>query len=268
MNLRTNPSAPLRVTIRVALIVLLQIIFGGVSAIGASKDSASIPNDSSSIELRQPDASAQDEIYNDEDFKYVTEENKSSSEQSFFDRLLEDLMRSLFDDMSDSDSGSSRSGGVNWWSWFFIIAGVGLLVFFIIKATGAGGGTLFKGKSKRKEKIDATLEDVDIHAIDYDREIAGARARSDFRFAVRLWFLRSLKEMADRKFIEWKIDKTNTDYYYELSGSKLQHEFGKISLLYDYVWYGEFKIDELRYHDAEKDLQQFHRNITKTEGAK
>ena len=234
----------------------------------STSDSAAYPNDSVVMTIREPDAQAQDEIYSDDQWKYITEEQKSSSEDSFFDRLLEDLLRSLFRDYDGPDMSSGRPSGsssVNWWGLFIIIIGAALLVLFIVKATGAGGNRLFKGKSKRKEIIDASAEDVDIHGIDYDAEITGARNRLDYRMAVRLWFLRSLKLMADESLIEWKIDKTNSDYYYELKETKFQKEFGSVSNLYDYVWYGEFKLSELRYREAEDELRKFYERVKQEE---
>lgn len=252
--------------------VLGGLFFLPLIAVFAAKDTLHIVNDTAAIQLRQPGSDVQEEIYSNEDWKYVTEEKKSSSEDGFFDRLLSDLMRSLFEDADDIDydpvDGPSKRT-INWWSLFFIVLGAGLVVFFIIKATGAGGNGLFKRKTKRKEeKLDATLEDVDIHAISYDDEIMKAKSRQDYRFAVRLWFLRSLKEMTDLQLIHWKIDKTNSDYYYELSGSQLQKEFGSISLLYDYVWYGEFALNELRYRDAEAELQKYYANVKAQEPKK
>lgn len=252
------------------LIFLLIFSLGGSNILFAStKDSAFIPNDSASIEKRKPDQATQDDVYSDDDFSYVTEEDDNNHEETFWDRLVDDLMRSLFDDIDDYDpNNSSTSSGVNWWMLFFIILGLALIIFFIVKATGAGGNTLFRGKSKQKEDVDATLHDVDIHAIDYDAQITSAKIVRDYRLAVRLWFLRSLKEMSDRKLINWKINKTNSDYYYELSGTKFQKDFGKVSNLYDYVWYGEFKIDELRYTEAERDLQVFYGNVKLAEEKK
>ena len=244
----------------------------------AVKDSLKVKQDTAAIEQRKPDMNLQEEVYSNEDYNYEQETNKSSSEEGFFARLWSDLVRSLFEDMDDNNyqpgihpgrTNISPSASVNWWTWLFIIVGGGLIVFFIIKATSAGGSLVFKGKTKRKEeRIDATLEDVDIHAITYESEIAKAVAQQDYRFAVRLWFLRSLKELADKNFIAWKIDKTNSDYYYELSGSKLQKQFGSVSLLYDYVWYGEFKLNELRYQEAEKELKAYLSGIQAAEEAK
>jgi len=242
----------------------------------AANDSLGIKEDTVAISVREPDMNLQDEVYTNEDYNYEEESNKSSSEDGFFDRLLQDLIRSLFEDDNNysprpgiKPPGAGGMPSINWWYVLFIILGGGLIVFFIIKATSAGGSLVFKGKTKRKEeKIDATLEDVDIHAITYESEIAKAVAQQDYRFAVRLWFLRSLKELTDKNFISWKIDKTNSDYYYELSGSKLQKQFGSVSLLYDYVWYGEFGLDELKYRDAEKELHGYFSEIQKSEGGK
>lgn len=248
------------------------MVFVPVFAHAAAKDTTRVKNDTLPVALRQPDMNMEEEVYTNDDFDYVEEVNKSSSEDGFFDRLLSDLMRNLFDDMDrvdfDPDLPRGSAPRVNWWAIFFITVGGALIVFFIIKATNAGGNNLFKKKTKRKEEhIDATLEDVDIHAITYDDEISRAVSRQDYRFAVRLWFLRSLKEMSDFQLINWKIDKTNSDYYYELSGSKLQKKFGGVSLLYDYVWYGEFALNEQRYREAEKELQDYLSNV-KTEGPK
>lgn len=249
--------------------LMLLLLFAGVgSAMFAAKDTVAIPFDSSAIELRTPDPSMQEDIYADDEWKYITEAPKADKEKSFFDRLLDNILKSLFDQMSSSSADGDPSGGTNWWTIFFIILGVGLIVFFVIKATGTGGNLLFKGKSQRKEKVDASLEDVDIHAIDYDAEIAAAKTKNDYRLAVRLWFLRSLKDMTDRELIKWKMDKTNSDYYYELSGNKLQKEFGAVSLVYDYVWYGDFEINELKYNSVEGDLRKFYSNVKETQAKK
>lgn len=245
-------------------IVLLLICSVGVSVLHAAKDSLVVRNDSITMLLREPDAATQQKIYTDKEWRYETEEPKKSGEKSFFDRLLDEILKGLFDDMSESSSDPKEGGKINWWTIFFILVGAALLVFFILKATGSGGNLLFKGKSKRKEQVDAMLEEVDIHAIDYATEIQSAKLRRDYRFATRLWFLRSLKDMADLDLIIWKIDKTNSDYYYELSGSDLRKEFGEVSLLYDYIWYGDFEIDEAKYNDVESDLSKFHLNVKKS----
>jgi hypothetical protein len=248
------------------LLVILILISGCSGSVFAAKDSLIVPlNDSSTVELREPDANVQQKVFSDEDWKYV-EEKSTDQKDSFFDRLLDKLLRSLFEDVTDDlDSAGNKSRRMNGWTIFILLIGVALIVFFVLKATGTGGNLLFKRKTKAKEDVDASVEDVDIHAINYDSQIQSALLANDYRLAVRLWFLRSLKEMTDRDLINWKIDKTNSDYYYELSDTGLQQQFGRVSLIYDYIWYGDFEVDEMRYRKVEDDLRSFHSAVLKKE---
>jgi hypothetical protein len=247
------------------LLVLFIAIASWATELSAAKDSIVSPAfDSSVIDVREPSDEAQQKIYSDDDWKYV-EEKPSDQQDSFFDRLLDKLLRSFFDDVVDDVSDSGGKKRANGWTIFLLIIGVALIVFFILKATGTGGNAMFRRKSKLKEDVDATVEDVDIHAINYESQIETALKASDYRLAVRLWFLRSLKEMTDRDLIQWKIDKTNSDYFYELSGSGLEQQFGRVSLIYDYIWYGEFEVDEMGYRKVEDDLRNFHVTVQKKE---
>ena len=38
------------------------------------------------------------------------------------------------------------------------------------------------------------------------------------------------------ELIDWQQQKTNDDYMAELSDSSFKNDFGKATLLYDYVW--------------------------------
>ncbi len=246
------------------VIVSLLLVAGGVSSLFAVNDSTLTRNDTSTIILREPNTAEQEKIFGDDEWKYITEAPTPDGEKSWFDRLLDNLLESLLDDLTDQSSSRSSGSNFNGWTIFFMIVGAALIIFFVLKATGTGGNLMFKGKSKRKADVDATLEDVDIHAINYETDIALAKSKNDYRLAVRLWFLRSLKEMTDLGLINWKIDKTNSDYYYELSGNDLQRPFGSVSLLYDYVWYGDFEIDSKKYNEAESELNDYYVKVKQT----
>ena len=57
--------------------------------------------------------------------------------------------------------------------------------------------------------------------------------------------------MAKNHYIEWDIEKTNTDYLYEIKNPIHKEEFTYLSYLYNYIWYGEFEIDERMFQKAE-----------------
>lgn len=58
--------------------------------------------------------------------------------------------------------------------------------------------------------------------------------------------------MAQHNHIKWDIEKTNTDYFYELKNQAHKDEFGYLSYVYNYIWYGEFEIDENTFVKAEQ----------------
>jgi len=54
----------------------------------------------------------------------------------------------------------------------------------------------------------------------------------------------SKKTTLKKKVIEWDIEKTNSDYLYEIKNEKLRNDFAYLSYLYNYIWYGEFELEE------------------------
>lgn len=245
----------LRFTLRRLLVVILLL---NASFLFAQSDSKSkIKHDSAAVQLREPQKEKQEEIYKDEYWRYDRDKTLTKEEPNVFDRMWNSFMESLFNNMS------SDKGGSNFWNFFWIAVLVILIVFVILRVTKTGTSSLFAGKKKKAEKIDATLEDVDIHAIDYDQMIADAERKRDYRLAIRLWFLRTLKVLSDKELVHWKMDKTNSDYYYDLNGSDYQKEFGDVSFIYDYIWYGEKPVDENAFQIAQNQFRAFHTKIDK-----
>jgi hypothetical protein len=229
----------------------------------ASTDS--LPGDSSFVQLREPDAAKQQQYYNDDYYRY--ERKRGLEEETFFDRML----RSLFDSKEDvldpntmdPNAIEKTSNGLQALNYMLLAIAVGLLVWGLVRAIKSGAaGKIFSGKIKNEdEEIDASVEDVDIHAINYEMQIAAARDRGDYRYAVRLWFLNTLKNLTDRELLHWRPEKTNMDYYYELSGKSMQQKFGDASRVYDFVWYGERAINAGDYERAEEQFRELNRNL-------
>ena len=47
--------------------------------------------------------------------------------------------------------------------------------------------------------------------------------------------------------IAWEIDKTNTQYIYELKDQEQRTAFSSLTRQFEFVWYGEFMIDNQVY---------------------
>ncbi|WP_407556969.1 hypothetical protein [Winogradskyella sp. 4-2091] len=95
-----------------------------------------------------------------------------------------------------------------------------------------------------------------IEQIDFDLLISKALKNNNYRLATRYLYLKSLKSLGNKKVIEWHYEKTNTDYLNEIKDNQLKSLFKRVSYIYDYVWYGEFPIDEVSYNKNKADFNQ------------
>nr|WP_230688324.1 DUF4129 domain-containing protein [Hymenobacter jeongseonensis] len=89
-----------------------------------------------------------------------------------------------------------------------------------------------------------------IHAVDYAARIAEAEEAGNFRLAIRLGYLEVLKHLTDRGFIQWQPDKTNHAYLAEITTGPLRDAFRSITRQFEYVWYGELRLNAALYEQA------------------
>jgi hypothetical protein len=119
---------------------------------------------------------------------------------------------------------------------------IGLIIWLLFKNDVR---FIFYGKSASVPIFNEL--DEDIHEIDFEKRINEELAKKDFRRAIRFLFLKLIKELNNQNLINWQLDKTNADYYKELRNTNYGKEFKELSRLYEYVWYGDFKLEEPHY---------------------
>jgi hypothetical protein len=188
--------------------------------------------------------------YKGNEFDYTT----SKPRESFFEkfqRKIARLMQSIFGETSLETSSQITTVVIR----LFAIILVGFLLYFIIKYLIGTNGSLFFGKKNKKLEINEEELHENIHEINFPQSIARFENDGDYRSAVRYQFLYILKKLSDKKLILWNPEKTNKDYVAELKAAHLRNEFYNLSYIFDYVWYGEFGIDEQSYG---KFKNQFH----------
>jgi hypothetical protein len=242
-------------------LLLALFLIGSRIAIAGPEENDRVRIDSVQRGVNEPPENTQEKYYEDDYWTYHLKDSLNPEEENVFDRMWNHFIQSLTKSVTSGSNSGPNLGGSRLWGILFLLILIGLVVFAVLKLTRSGVNSMFKGKNKDKEKIDASLEDVDIHSIDYERMIAEACAVKDYRLAVRLWFLRTLKTLTDEELLNWKIDKTNSDYYYELAGTGLEKDFGEVSFVYDYIWYGEFPVDKKEFEHTEAKFRDFLREI-------
>ena len=130
----------------------------------------------------------------------------------------------------------------------YIIIAAFVIYLFIRFFTHENGRTLFSKKATAFPGVD--LSQQHITQVDFTILLEKALADKDYRLAIRYQYLISLKVLATQEKISWEFHKTNLDYIQELSNTSLKETFGKISYIYDYIWYGEQPIDQQKYQQA------------------
>ena len=75
---------------------------------------------------------------------------------------------------------------------------------------------------RKKDDLDYELEEDNIYGIDFDVELKKALDRSDYREAVRLKYLQTLKLLTDAERIDWQLHKTATQYSLEFPDATFQ----------------------------------------------
>lgn len=117
--------------------------------------------------------------------------------------------------------------------------------------------TVFKTEEQTIENFKYVEENIT--EVNFDALIKKALKDSNYRLATRYLYLASLKKLTNKNVIEWHYDKTNTDYLNEIQDDTIKGYFKRISYIYDYVWYGEFSIDQIAFNKNQEDFNKLNK---------
>jgi hypothetical protein len=138
-----------------------------------------------------------------------------------------------------------------------------MLVFIILKFV-VGLDVRFwnfkKGKKKVSEKL--VYADEDIHEVDLETLLQQAILDSNYRLAVRYYYLSILKDLSTKNLITYHKDKTNSAYTFELKKGRIRDDFSYLTYLYTYVWYGDFPINSEEFNSIHEKYSAFKKLCT------
>ncbi len=116
--------------------------------------------------------------------------------------------------------------------------------------------------AKNESIVSLSEEEHIIKNEDILKLIQEALANHNYRLAVRYYYLHILKLMSDKEIISWEMQKTNDDYIKEIQQDELIAPFSKITGLYNYIWYGNFAIDQTAYQKLEVHFSSLQNKLT------
>ena len=118
---------------------------------------------------------------------------------------------------------------------FLFIAIISALLFYLYKKRPE----LFI-REKKSAPLLYNIEEENIHGIDFNNEISTALDCGDYRLAIRLLYLQTLRTLSDNKLIDWQIHKTPTEYLYEIRNQELKSLFRELTNRFLQVRYGNY----------------------------
>jgi len=204
---------------------------------GLVKVNDTLKIDSSNITTRTFSAVALNKYHNDPDFTYQTDKMAGLSVWDRFWIWFWDWIARLFGNRQPATRPTFPFVK-------YLIEGcaIVLLIFIIIKIAGLNIANIFRGESKEIAiPYSESLENI--HQITFEEEIEKALAQRNYRLAIRLLYLSTLKQLNDAHLINWQIEKTNSAYLNELTDAGQRQSFSVLTRQFEYVWYGDFPVD-------------------------
>jgi hypothetical protein len=138
--------------------------------------------------------------------------------------------------------------------WIVIVAGFAGAIIWYLGGSNVG---LFRKKDKKMAIEEENEISEDIFSINYQKEIDKAAAQGNYRLAIRLMYLRLLKNLSEKNIIQYKQDRTNLDYLLQLHPTAYYKDFFRITRHYEYSWYGEFNVSSDAYSIIRNEFDNF-----------
>jgi len=198
------------------------------------------------------------EQYKSSDFVYEYDfKSNGISMWQRFKRWLNDFFQRIF----DFDSPVSAQKFTEYFiKTIYIIAFIAIIYLIVKTLIQKEGNWVF---GRRSDTLDITTEtiEVDLLQTNFKDLIAAATHKKDYRLATRYYYLQSLQKLSQKGLIDWDAEKTNQDYFNEITDPKLQKKFSYISYLYNYSWYGEFELNSTTFKEIKVSFHSLYKSI-------
>jgi hypothetical protein len=228
------------------ILKLFFIFLFPLTAFAQDSDSAQFPTDSSEVNVRTIDTQTLQELTSEEVFAYNEVAENPETLWSRIQRWIFQTLQWIF--------------GTPWASVairFIFFTIFGLVLIALVNQLLGGNLTSSFSKKNAKQSISLNVAESEITKTDYDTLLRDALNANLYRDAVRILYLKALQQLNENKLIVWKPDKTNHDYLRELGSHPSRNFFDKLTTYYEYVEYGDFKIEKSGFETVQNVYHKF-----------
>ncbi len=211
---------------------------------------AAVRQDSSKVVLRLADAADFAHFISDPDFDYERDQGRANT---IWQKLYVWLFGSLFKALAASPMRPV------WRILPYLIMGAALYLLVSRLLKSQVQGIFSRADAGAALEFNETREDI--NRGDFKERIEIAIREKKYRQAIRLLYLSSLRQLAQAGAIRWHLDKTNHDYLTELAASPARQPFAELTRLFEYIWYGEFALNQAAFDAAHHRFRQFEKLV-------
>ena len=209
-----------------------------------------IASEEGQVDVRRFDDSKIEEISNSDDFFYLEKKESNSGAVYALSDWIKRMLRLVFGN----------------WIARTIFSNLHLIILFIavvlivLKISHLSPAKIFY-KAKKIEPKNFSIDEQSIDAVDFADLINSALKKKNYRLALRYHYLELLKILSEKEFIDWNPHKTNYEIVNELRGKPFGDNFRSLANVFEYVWYGEFKINESGFQEVRNDFVKIKKQI-------
>lgn len=194
--------------------------------------------DSARVTERKVDTLALNKYAKDKDFQYQRELIETPN---FLERFTAWLLEKLFGNYSPDDVKLAY----NSFLFILVLIALGILIFYLSRISRSRLIT-----SKGQDIPQVQFLDFEGSSSELDKQWQEAERDKNFPLALRFLFIKTLYYLKEANSIEWKKEKTNSDYLNELKERWQRGPFRELSELFAYTQYGGYPILEEDYRAA------------------
>ena len=111
------------------------------------------------------------------------------------------------------------------------------------------------------ETLKLEFSKADESSIDLDEAIRSQVEQKQYRLAVRFLYIKVINMLRSKEYIHYSKEKTNVDYWRDLTNDDLKSQFYIITSIYNHVWYGDLEIAEDQFLRFETSFQSIYTAI-------
>lgn len=166
------------------------------------------------------------------------------------------------DFLNEKNRSPKKSVSAEWnipqWTIYLAYVLVGIVLLIVVYL-------LFFNKNKKKNTkiISVPPEELPIEKPfnELDELLSKSINESNYREAIRIYFIYIIKTLREKGWINWEKKKTNTAYLIELRNRKEYSSFSQVTLIFEIVWYGKREISKEQFGEIKPQFEQLLKSI-------